>query len=203
MTANPEATEITVASFIPDAVEALIQLGRSDEAEPLIDALHRNGRRLDRPWMLAVAQRCRSTLLAERGDIDGARAAAHAAMVEHQRIAMPFERARTLLTLGRIQRLRRKEQPAIAAFTEALTVFEQLGTPLWIARARAEMLVRQALTPAEQRVARLTASGMTNSEVAAALFVSPKTVEFHLASVYRKLGIRSRAELGHHMREIN
>lgn len=203
VTANPEATEITVASFIPDAVEALIQLGRSDEAEPLIDALHRNGRRLDRPWMLAVAQRCRSMLLAERGDIDGAHAAAHAAMVEHQRIAMPFERARTLLTLGRIQRLRRKEQPAIAAFTEALTVFEQLGTPLWIARARAEMLVRQALTPAEQRVARLTASGMTNSEVAAALFVSPKTVEFHLASVYRKLGIRSRAELGHHMREIN
>jgi DNA-binding CsgD family transcriptional regulator len=63
------------------------------------------------------------------------------------------------------------------------------------------MVVRQTLTPAEQRVARLTASGKTNAEVAAALFVSPKTVEFHLAGVYRKLGIRSRAELGRRMRE--
>jgi DNA-binding CsgD family transcriptional regulator len=103
------------------------------------------------------------------------------------------------LTLGSIERRSRQEQLAVAAFTEASAVFEQLGTPLWLARARAEMLSRQTLTPAEYRVARLTASGMTNGEVAAALFVSPKTVEFHLAGVYRKLGIRSRAELGRHM----
>ncbi|MDF2823031.1 MAG: ATP-dependent transcriptional regulator [Mycobacterium sp.] len=199
--ASPEATEINAASFIPDAVEALIQVGRADEAEPLIDVLHHNGRRLDRPWMLAVGGRCRSMLLAARGDIEGARVAAEAAMVEHQRIAMPFERARTLLTLGTVARRSRQEQLAAASFTEALAMFEQLGTPLWAARARAEMLSRQTLTPAEYRVARLTASGMTNSEVAAALFVSPKTVEFHLAGVYRKLGIRSRAELGRHMSE--
>ena len=202
VTAFPEATEINAASFIPDAVEALIQTGRADEAEPLSDVLHTNGRRLDRPWMLAVGGRCRSMLLAARGDIDGARIAAEAAMVEHQRIPMPFERARTLLTLGAIARRSRQEQLAVAAFTEALAVFEQLGTPLWLARARAEMLGRRMLTPAEYRVARLTASGMTNSEVAAALFVSPKTVEFHLAGVYRKLGIRSRAELGRHMSHV-
>lgn len=202
VTAFPEATEINAASFIPDAVEALIQTGRADEAEPLSDVLYTNGRRLDRPWMLAVGGRCRSMLLAARGDIDGARIAAEAAMVEHQRIPMPFERARTLLTLGAIARRSRQEQLAVAAFTEALAVFEQLGTPLWLARARAEMLGRRMLTPAEYRVARLTASGMTNSEVAAALFVSPKTVEFHLAGVYRKLGIRSRAELGRHMSHV-
>ena len=54
----------------------------------------------------------------------------------------------------------------------------------------------QALTPSEARIARLAASGMTNREVAAKLFISPKTVESNLARVYDKLGIRSRAELG-------
>lgn len=201
VTASSAATEISAASFIPDAVEALIGVGRSEEAETLTSALQSNGRRLDRPWMLAVGGRCRSMLLAARGDIDGAGIAAGEAMEAHNLIAMPFERARTLLVVATIARQRRQEQQAIASFTEALTVFEQVGTPLWIARARAEMHVRQTLTPAEQRVARLTASGMTNGEVAAALFVSPKTVEFHLARVYRKLGIRSRAELGRHMRE--
>jgi DNA-binding CsgD family transcriptional regulator len=201
VTATPEATEINAASFIPDAVEALIHLGRLDETEPLIDVLESNGRRLDRPWMLAVAGRSRALLLAARGDLNRAVRAAQHAMTEHGRVPMPFERARTLLALGRIQRLRRQEQLAVASFTEALEIFERLGTPLWVARARAEMVARQTLTPAEQRVARLTASGMTNAEVAGALFVSPKTVEFHLAGVYRKLGIRSRAELGRRMRE--
>ena len=84
-------------------------------------------------------------------------------------------------------------------YAEALAVFEQLGMQLWAARARAEMTGKGKLTTAEQRVARMTASGMTNSEVAAAPFVSPKTVEFHLAGIYWKLGIRSRAELGRHV----
>ncbi|AQA06368.1 hypothetical protein BVC93_13105 [Mycobacterium sp. MS1601] len=201
VTANPEATEMSTAAFIPDAVEALIHTGRLGEAEALIDMLERNGRRLDRPWMLAVGGRGRSMLLAARGEYDAALRVGEYALVAHNRIAMPFERARTLLTIGIIQRHRRHQQAGAAFLDEALNVFEQLGTELWAARTRAEMVVRNTLTPAEQRVARLTASGMTNSEVAAALFVSAKTVEFHLASVYRKLGIRSRAELGRLMRE--
>jgi DNA-binding CsgD family transcriptional regulator len=207
ITATLASTEIIAGSFIPDAVEALIHLDRLHDAEPLIDLLEGNGRRLDRPWMLAVGGRCRGMLLAARGDIDGAYRATDQAMVEHDRIPMPFERARTQLLLGGIQRRQRQEQAATASLTEAWRVFERLGTPLWAARARAERnraanaTRRPALTSAEQKVARLTASGMTNGEVAAALFISPKTVEFHLAGTYRKLGIRSRAELGAHMRE--
>ena len=78
-----------------------------------------------------------------------------------------------------------------------------MGTPLWAERARAELErvnvgPRQTagLTPSEQRVAELVASGMTNRDVAAALFISPKTVEANLSRIYHKLGIRSRAELG-------
>jgi DNA-binding NarL/FixJ family response regulator len=85
----------------------------------------------------------------------------------------------------------------------ALATFDELGIPLWADRARAELARANVgnrrtaeLTPSEQRVAELAASGMTNRDVAAALFISPKTVEATVARVYRKLGIRSRAELG-------
>jgi DNA-binding NarL/FixJ family response regulator len=85
----------------------------------------------------------------------------------------------------------------------ALATFDELAAPLWAAKARAELarlgLRRGAsddLTESERRVAELAASGLKNREVAAALFMSPKTVEANLARAYRKLGIRSRAELG-------
>ena len=84
-----------------------------------------------------------------------------------------------------------------------METFESLGTPLWVERARLELarVGREAnkhlgLTPSEQRVAELAARGMKTRDVAAALFVSPKTVETNLSKVYRKLGIRTRAELG-------
>jgi len=119
---------------------------------------------------------------------------------------MPFERARTQLLLGQLQRRARHKDAAVTSVREALETFEDLGTPLWADRARAELARANVgarrtggLTPSEQRVAELAASGMTNHEVAAALFISPKTVEFHLARVYRALGIHSRAELGRHI----
>ncbi len=131
------------------------------------------------------------------------------ALTEHDRLAMPFERARTQLLLGRL--IRRERSDATAALRDALAIFEQLGTPLWADRARAELAgagrrarrpAQDGLTPAEQRVAELAASGLTNRDVAATLFISSKTVEATLARVYRKLGIRSRAELGRHMNTI-
>lgn len=207
--AAPDATEIIAASFLPDAIEALINVDRLDDAEPLIELLERNGARLDRPWMLAVGGRCRAMLSAARGDVEEARRAADQAMIAHARIPMPFERARTRLLLGRIQHQQRQQRAALASLDEARRVFEQLGTPLWAARARAEAddvangVRRLGLTPAEEKVARLTASGLTNGQVAAALSVSPKTVEFHLGGIYRKLGIRSRAELGRRMGELH
>src|SRR5262249_58427092 len=83
------ATEIIHAWFLPDAAEALIGLSRLDEAEPLIEALERNGRRLDRAWMLAVGMRTRAMLLAAHGDLEAATTVAEHAMTEHQRLPMP------------------------------------------------------------------------------------------------------------------
>jgi DNA-binding CsgD family transcriptional regulator len=201
--AEPQATEILLAAFLPDAAEALIHLGRLAEAEPLVEALERNGRRLDRPWMLAVGARCRAMLLAAHGDLDAALGAGVEAMRQHERVTMPFEKARTQLTLGQLERRQRHREAATTALRGALDAFERLGTPLWVDRARAELARTDVLstraselTVSERRVAELAASGMTNRDVASALFISPKTVEANLVRIYRKLGIHSRAELG-------
>jgi ATP/maltotriose-dependent transcriptional regulator MalT len=202
LNAAPGETEIITASFVPDASEALIGLGRLADAEPLIAALERNGRRVDRAWMLAVGARCRAMLLAAQGDLAAATAAAETAMAEHDRLPMPFERARSQLLLGQLKRRQRRRDAATADVSAALVVFDELDTPLWSARAR-DSLARsdvktgpaKLLTAGEQQVAELVASGMTNRDVAAALFISPKTVEVHLTRVYRKLGVRTRAEL--------
>ena len=198
----PDGTEIIAASFVPDAVEAMIQLGHLDEAEPLIDTLQRNGERLDRPWMLAVGMRCRAMLQAAHGDLNTATATAELAMAQHQRLPMPFERARTQLLLGQLQRRQRHRDAATATLREAQHTFQQLGTTLWAAARRTELTRgtsgrrrAEGLTPSEQRVAELAVSGLTNRDIAATLFISPKTVEVNLSRIYRKLNIRSRVEL--------
>jgi len=208
--AAPRATEIFVAGFLPDAAEALIQLRRLTEAAKLVEMLQANGRRLDRPWMLAAGFRCRALMLAVRGDVGGATAAAQKAMAEHDRLAMPFEEARTRLLLGQLHRRQRQRNAASTELRHALTTFEALDTPLWADRVRSELARANVaptsgdqLTPSEHRVAELTASGMTYREVATALCISPKTVEANLSRIYRKLGIHSRAELGSLMGKPN
>ena len=193
-----------MAPFLPDAIEAMIQLGRLDEAESLIELFEANGRRLDRAWMSAAGGRCRGMLFAARGEVKAAARAVERALAEHDRVPMPFERARTQLLFGQLQRRMRHKDAAAATLRDAISTFELLETTLWAARARSELARTEAvgvghigeLTPSERRVAELAASGMTNREVAAAIFLSPKTVEFHLLHIYRKLGIHSRAELG-------
>jgi DNA-binding CsgD family transcriptional regulator len=201
--AVPPATEIVAASLVPDIVEAMVVLGQLADAEPLIDILETNGRRLDRAWMLAVGGRCRGMLLAAKGDLESAIAAVEQAMVAHERLPMPFERARTQLLLGQIQRrLRRKDAPA-AALRAALATFEKFQFPLWADRVRAELARTKVgssartsqLTPSEQRVAELAAAGMSSREIAAALFITAKTVDVNLYRVYRKLDIQSRSQL--------
>ena len=115
---------------------------------------------------------------------------------------MPFERARTQLLLGQLQRRQRRREAAATTLKDALETFERVGTPLWAERAKAELARGMAgkrhpagLTPSEQRVAELAVTGMSNREIAAALFVTPKTVEVNLSRIYRKLNIRSRMEL--------
>ena len=180
----------------------MVQLGRLEEAEPLIDTLERNGGRLDRPWMLAVGMRCRAMLQAAHGDLRTATATAELAMAQHRRLPMPFERARTQLLVGQLQRRQRQRDAATATLREAQKTFQQLGTTLWAQRARTELTRgvsgrrrAEGLTPSEQRVAELAVSGLTNRDIAATLFISPKTVEVNLSRIYRKLNIRSRVEL--------
>lgn len=114
---------------------------------------------------------------------------------------MPFERARTQLLLGQLQ-TRLRDPQAASTLNEALATFEATGTPVWAERAetsrdelRSAASRPDALTAAELRIAELAAAGLTNRDVAGELFLSAKTVEATLARVYRKLDIRSRAEL--------
>jgi DNA-binding CsgD family transcriptional regulator len=181
----------------------MVALSRHTDAEPLIESLEHHGSRLNRSWMLAVGARCRSMWLSARGDVAAATRVAEDAMTEHAQLPMPFERARTQLWLGQLQRRQRQKDASSNTFREALRAFDSMGTPLWADRARAELARAKvapgrtlALTPSERRVAELAATGMTNRDVAAALFIRPKTVEANLARIYRKLGIKSRAELG-------
>ena len=201
------STELMFAWHLPDVVEAMVGVGRLDEAESLTSALEQNGIELDRHWMKAVGMRCRAMLLAARGDVTAAEQTAHRAMAEHDRLPMPFERGRTQLLLGQLQRRLRQKNTAAKNLNEALQPFEDLGTPLWVRRARAELARAvvaptedlSQLTPSEQRVAEMAASGATNKDIAAAMFISAKTVEHNLTKIYRKLGISSRAELGRRM----
>lgn len=202
-------TEIMSGWYLPNAAEAMIALRRLDEADPLIEALERNGAEHDRPWMLAAGARCRAMSLAAKGDVDAALESAIRAMAEHDRTPMRFERARTRLLLGKLQRRRRLKDAASKTLAEALTEFEEVGAPWWADHVRTELARTNvkpnsavALTPSEQRVADLAASGMTNRDVAAALFIGIKTVEHNLSRVYAKLGIRSRAELGRRMDQL-
>ncbi len=195
-------TEIVVGGFLPDAIETLVALGHLDDAEPLVAALETNGARLDRPWMLTTAARGRAMLLSAQGDLGAAAELAEQALAHHARLPMPFERARTQLLLGQLQRRRRRRQAAVETLTEALDGFDAVGAPLWAARARADLARVNAaasdgggLTPAELRIAERAAVGLSNRDIAAELFVSPKTVEMNLSRVYRKLGVRSRSQL--------
>jgi DNA-binding CsgD family transcriptional regulator len=187
--------------FHGDAIEAKVALGRRAEAQALLAELERLGAVLERIWVLAIAGRCRGLLAAARGDLDGAYAALEAALGFHEHLGEPFERARTLLVLGGVQRRDRKKRPARQSLGSALETFDRLGATLWAARARGELArvggraPASGLTPTEERIAALIASGHTYREAADALFISPKTVQWNLSKVYRKLGVRSRSEL--------
>jgi DNA-binding CsgD family transcriptional regulator len=189
--------------WLPDAIEALIALGRLERAEGLLAAFEESGRKLDRVWALATAKRCRGLLCAARGDLAGALAAFEDALTEHKRIDMPFERARTLLALGAVERRTRRRARARLALEEAASEFERMGAKAWAERARSELdrvggrrpHAAGTLTATEQRVSELAAGGLSNKEIAQTLFVSVHTVEVHLSHAYAKLGVHSRAQL--------
>ena len=190
--------------FAPDAIEALLALGRLEDARPLVRWLSERAEALGRPQLEALAARGRGLLLAAEGDLEGAEKALVVALDAHEAQPIRYERARTLLACGQIQRRRRRRRAARESLQEAGQIFQRLGASPWVRRCEAELgrlgLRRSTsgdeLTPSELRVAQLAARGLTNRQVAATLFISPKTVEANLSRVYRKLGIHSRAELG-------
>jgi DNA-binding CsgD family transcriptional regulator len=192
----------------PDAIETLVGLGEIDEAVELTAELEEYAFRLDRPWGLATAARSTALVSAARGENDEALEAAHRALAEHDRLDWPFEHARTLLVTGVILRRVGRRRDAAAALDQARTMFASVRNPLWLARVEAETRrlggrrsASDALTPTEERVAQLAGEGLRNAEIAALLFVTPKTVEATLSRVYRKLEVRSRTELSRRLSE--
>ena len=180
-----------------------MRTGHRKDAARAFNLLERFAEATPRPWLLAVAHRCRG-LLATNDEfvpyfLD--------ALALHEEVENPFEQARTQVCFG--ERLRRAGQRKNARdqLRAALTVFEQLGAVPWARRARSELRATgetirrrdatsaEELTPQELQIALQVAEGKTNREAGAALFLSPKTIEFHLSRVYRKLGVRTRGEL--------
>src|SRR5918995_464930 len=189
--------------FVVDHIEALIHLGRRDEAVELLDWYEGDAQRLERVSALANCLRCRGLLDAQAGQLESALGALQDALDLHARVELPLDRGRTLLALGAAQRRLKHRREARATLEEALAVFDGIGAALWAERARTELkrisgraATPGALTPAEERVAALVAEGRTNREVAAALYLSDRTVEGHLSRVFGKLGIRHRADVG-------
>jgi DNA-binding NarL/FixJ family response regulator len=155
------------------------------------------------PWTIALAARCRGLLShgeqAERWFLEALRL--------HAGGDRPFDRARTELVYGEFLRRERRRIDAREQLRSALAGFEQFRAEPWAERARTELRATgetarkrdpgtiDQLTPQELQIAELVAEGISNKDVAAQLFLSPRTVEYHLHKVFAKLGIASRSEL--------
>jgi DNA-binding CsgD family transcriptional regulator len=189
--------------MIPDYVEAAVRAGRLEGLDGTVDVYELWAQNSNQPWSLGLLEGCRALI----SDGDDAEAHFRRSLELLPAAQRPFEYARTELLLGEFLRRNRKRREARDYLRAAMTAFEQLGAAPWEERARNELRAtgetarkRDAstlgdLTPQELQIARLVASGARNREVAAQLFLSPRTIDYHLRKVFMKLGISSRAEL--------
>ncbi|HXV35241.1 MAG TPA: AAA family ATPase [Gaiellaceae bacterium] len=187
-----------------DRIEAALRAGEPETARTWLDVLEPWAESSESAWARAVALHCRALLSDDEGESERLFLAALEAHVEASR---PFEHARTELAYGEFLRRVRRRVEARDHLRAALDGFETLGATLWAERARVELRAsgqtarkrdpstRNTLTEQELQIARFVAEGRTNREVAAQLFLSPRTIDFHLRNVYRKLGITSRTAL--------
>jgi DNA-binding CsgD family transcriptional regulator len=192
--------EPVIVPWIPDLVEAYARQGREHDARRVLARLERQAVCSASPVAAAAAARCRGLL---DDDFD---AAFVGALAFDDRRPMPFERARTLLAFGRRLNGACRRAAARPHLRAALEGFERLHADAWARQAEAELRAAggrhrppvqddRALTSQELRVAAAVRRGASNRDIAADLFLSPKTVEFHLRQIYRKLDVRSRTQL--------
>jgi DNA-binding CsgD family transcriptional regulator/phosphoserine phosphatase len=195
--------ELGVWPMAPDLVEALVELAEVGEAGAVAERVQLLAEEQEHPWGLASAKRCRAMVSLATGYDEDAVALLREAADAYAAHGLQFDRARSLLFLGRVQRRHRKWAAARHSLDEAAEIFDALGDDGWLEQTRAELertggrrpVPKGVLTPAEEHVARLAATGLSNKEIAAELIVSVHTVEKHLSHVYRKLGVRARGQL--------
>lgn len=186
-----------------DAVEAALRVERREMAESCLDDLERWTSHTSAPWSLPLVERCHA-LLATGSEAEHR---FEEALLLHQATSSAFDRARTQLLYGEFLRRARRRADARPHLRAAVETFASVHAALWEERARNELratgeVVQRRdpaaiwqLTPQELQIARIVARGASNRDAAAELFLSPRTVEYHLGKVFTKLGISSRAEL--------
>ncbi|MGY1682339.1 AAA family ATPase [Geodermatophilus sp. SYSU D01176] len=192
-----------------DRVQAAARSDHRDRARHWLAGIEAVATANRMPWAEALAAHCRGVLS------EGTVAAQHfaEALRRHEDAHRPFDHGRTLLAYGEVLRRSRRRVQARAHLAAALDLFESTGAVPWAERARSELracgetthrrdpAAPQRLTPQELQVARFVATGLPTRAVAAQLFLSPRTVDFHLRNVFTKLGISSRAEHAAHRLE--
>jgi DNA-binding CsgD family transcriptional regulator len=189
-----------VVPWAPDLIEAYVRTDRMGDAKELLDEFQRSAQRTGNNWARAAAARCAGLLSTGRASLSHF----EQALRLHSAGATPFEEARTRLCLAETLLTTSDVSRARTELRNALAVFGQLGARPWGEAARRQLRLcgDQVAGPAETPIDRLTAQelkvaltvaqGATNKAAAESLFLSPKTVEFHLGNVYHKLGLSSR-----------
>jgi DNA-binding CsgD family transcriptional regulator len=198
-----QASFTRLAAF--DRLEAAVRAGRPDTATAWLDDLSRFADEVGSPRAHAVVAFGRAlTADASSAETHFLQALAHQADA-----ARPFETARIHLAFGAFLRRARRRVDARDHLRAALSTFEDVQARPWAERARRELRASGEsarkrdestatdLTAQERQVARLVADGMSNRDVAAQLFLSPRTIDFHLRNVFAKTGVSSRGELAH------
>jgi DNA-binding CsgD family transcriptional regulator len=185
-----------------DHVEAAVRVGRHGDAADVAAAFEAWSEQTGSPWGKARAASCRALLR------EGAEATAcFDEAIRRIDDARPFDRARIHLLYGEHLRRIRRRADARAHLRTALEDFERFRAAPWVERAASELRATgetarkrdpstfDQLTPQELHISRLVAQGMSNKEVAAQLFLSPRTIDYHLRNVFSKLGLTSRTQL--------
>lgn len=192
----------TGALYLPDLIECAARAGDRHSAEILLQRLREDNHHNESKWAQGLEARSMTHLDEE----------SPAPYFEHALDlltgpAAEMDAARTHLLYGEWLRRQRQRTQAAAHIFDAFEIFQRLGTPVWLARARRELAalgetpghnkqtLAATLTPQELSVARLAAAGNTNADIAAELFLSSHTVDYHLRKVFRKLGVTSRRQL--------